>query len=133
MEFKRFLSIMARLLALILLLNFGDSPRAFEIKDTVEDLSTDMAYTTPKSFFGRSQFSSSFAEENMAGFNFHNSEIYDPSFMREEPGLNKQALLGMVYLKSLINAFRVVYKETNFIPILDVDKNSASLSIQINF
>lgn len=64
--------------------------------------------------------------------NPHN-DMYDPNIIRKESGSSKEVLLGMVMAKSLINAYRVFNKETNFVPMITVNNESAAFSIRINF
>jgi hypothetical protein len=69
----------------------------------------------------------------LGNYVFPDNKMYDPNIIREESGCSKEALLGIVLAKSLINTYRVVNKEVNFIPQLNMNRSSASLSIRINF
>jgi hypothetical protein len=60
-------------------------------------------------------------------------ETYDPNMIRAETGCSKELLLGMVLAKSLLNAYRVVHEDANFIPLVWVDKKSAGFMIRFNF
>ena len=69
----------------------------------------------------------------LGNYVYPDNKTYDTNIIREESGCSKEALLGIVLAKSLINAYRVMNKEVNFIPLLNADRNSVSLSIRINY
>lgn len=61
------------------------------------------------------------------------NNMYDPNLIRAETGLSKEALLSLVMAKSIMNAYRVFNEDAAFIPMIAVDKTSASLLIRFYF
>jgi len=61
------------------------------------------------------------------------NDLYDPNLIREETGLSKGALLSIVAVKSLLNAYRVVNEDARFFPMIAVDHNSAAFLIGFQF
>jgi len=62
-----------------------------------------------------------------------NDETYDPNIIREESGCSKELLLSLVMARSLSNAYRIYKEDTNFIPMIMLDKTSASLVFRFDF
>ena len=61
------------------------------------------------------------------------NDLYDPNLIREETGLSKGALLSIVAVKSLLNAYRVVNEDARLFPMIAVDHNSAAFLIGFQF
>lgn len=61
------------------------------------------------------------------------NDLYDPNLIREETGLSKGALLSIVAVKSLLNAYRIVNEDTRFFPIIAVDNKTAAFLIGFKF
>jgi hypothetical protein len=60
-------------------------------------------------------------------------EMYDPNLIRAETGFSKGWLLSMVTVKSLLNAYRVMDEDADFMPMVWTDKKSAGLAIRFEF
>ncbi|GAG48033.1 unnamed protein product, partial [marine sediment metagenome] len=61
------------------------------------------------------------------------NDMYDPNLIREETGLSKEVLLGLVLAKSFLNAYRVMNQDARVIPIIWIDKESAALLLCFRF
>ncbi len=61
------------------------------------------------------------------------NDMYDPTLIREETGLSKEALLSLVMAKSLVNTYRIMNQSTNLIPMIWVDKRSAGIVFRFSF
>jgi hypothetical protein len=62
-----------------------------------------------------------------------NDDAYDPNTIRAETGSSKGVLLGLVMAKSLLNTYRVMNPDSNFAPMIWVDKTSAALLLRFTF
>jgi hypothetical protein len=58
---------------------------------------------------------------------------YDPNLIREESGCSKDVLLGMVLAQTVLNTYRIINKDANFVPYIMVDRDSASFMMRVNF
>jgi len=61
------------------------------------------------------------------------NDMYDPNLIREETGLSKGALLSLVTVKTLLNAYRVFNESATVTPMIVVDRKSASLVFCFRF
>ncbi|HUT71913.1 MAG TPA: hypothetical protein VMW89_14685 [Desulfatiglandales bacterium] len=61
------------------------------------------------------------------------NDLYDPNLIREETGLSKGALLSIVAVKSLLNAYRIVNEDARFFPMIAVDNKTAAFLIGFEF
>ena len=61
------------------------------------------------------------------------NELYDPNLIREETGLSKGALLSIVAVKTVVNAYRVVDQDARLFPMIWVDDKSAAFMIGFRF
>jgi len=61
------------------------------------------------------------------------NDLYDPNLIREETGLSKGALLSIVAVKSLLNAYRIVNEDARFFPMIAVDNKTAAFLIGFQF
>jgi len=61
------------------------------------------------------------------------NDMYDPNLIREETGLSKEVLLGLVMTKSILNAYRVTNPNARVIPVIQLDKTSAAFLLRIPF
>lgn len=61
------------------------------------------------------------------------NDMYDPTIIQQETGLSKGLLFSLVFLKTAINAARVTHKDFNLIPIIYVDRTSATFALRICF
>jgi hypothetical protein len=61
------------------------------------------------------------------------NDLYDPNLIREETGLSKGALLSIVAVKSLLNAYRFVNEDARLFPMIAVDNKSAAFLIGFQF
>jgi len=62
----------------------------------------------------------------LANYVHDDNDTYDPNIVRQETGLNKEMLLSLVMVKSLMNAYRVYNKDARFIPSVVVYKSSVA-------
>ncbi len=69
----------------------------------------------------------------LANYVSPDNDMYDPNLIREETGLSKELLLSLVMAKSLMNTYRVVNRDANFIPMIWVDKKTAAFVIRFHF
>lgn len=69
----------------------------------------------------------------LANYVESDNDMYDPNIIREETGVSKGTLIGMVALKSLLNVYRIMDKDADFIPRIEVDKDSAYFMIGFHF
>jgi hypothetical protein len=69
----------------------------------------------------------------LANYVHPDNDLYDPSLIRQEIGLSKEVLLSLVMAKSIMNTYRVFNEDATFIPMIAVDKTSASLLIRFYF
>jgi hypothetical protein len=60
------------------------------------------------------------------------NKMYDPNLIREETGLSSELLLSLFATISLLNAYRIFNPDAKFRPLLQIDKKSAALLIQID-
>jgi hypothetical protein len=61
------------------------------------------------------------------------NDLYDPNLIRQETGLSKGALLTVVTIKSLLNAYRIVNEDARLFPMMGVDNKSAVFLIGFQF
>jgi len=61
------------------------------------------------------------------------NDTYDPNLIREETGLSKESLLFLVMAKSTLNTYRIFNENSNFVPIVTVDRTSAAFVIRFFF
>jgi len=69
----------------------------------------------------------------LANYLHPENTYYDPNLIRQEVGLSKEALLSLVALKALMNAYRVFHKDAGFIPMIGVNKTSAVFMVRFQF
>ena len=69
----------------------------------------------------------------LANYASPDNETYDPNLIREELDCSKELLLSLALAKSLLNTYRIVNEDTNFIPVIMLDKKSAALALRFNF
>jgi hypothetical protein len=67
--------------------------------------------------------------------NYVHSEdnMYDPNLIREETGIDKELLLGMVMTKAMINAYRFVSGDDRLTPEIRTDTHSAAFVLNYHF
>jgi hypothetical protein len=67
--------------------------------------------------------------------NYVNSgdNMYDPNLIREETGINKELLLGMVLTKALVNSYRFVSGDDRLTPEIRTDGHSAAFVLNYHF
>jgi len=61
------------------------------------------------------------------------NDMYDPNLIRQETGLSKEVLLGLVITKSFLNAYRVTNPNARVIPVIMLDKERTALILRIPF
>jgi hypothetical protein len=59
--------------------------------------------------------------------------MYDPNLIREETGVNKEFLLGMVMTKALVNTYRVFSGDDRLTPEIRTDTHSAAFVLNYHF
>ncbi|MEJ2643257.1 MAG: hypothetical protein P8010_27270 [Desulfosarcinaceae bacterium] len=59
--------------------------------------------------------------------------MYDPNLIREETGINKELLLGMVVTKALVNTYRVFSADDRLTPEIRTDRYSAAFVLNYHF
>lgn len=69
----------------------------------------------------------------LANYVHPENDKYDPTMIREEIGLSKEALLGVVLTKSLLNAYRVYNEDAKFMPMVTLDTRSVGLMVRYEF
>jgi hypothetical protein len=69
----------------------------------------------------------------MANYWHPEDDFYDPNIIREETGLSKEAFLGLVTAKSLLNAYRIVNEDARVFPMIWVDNKGAAFMIGFQF
>jgi len=69
----------------------------------------------------------------IANYMFPDADMYDPNVIRKETGISKEALLGLVLTKSLINVYRIYNEDFNMLPMIETTKNSAALVFKFSF
>jgi len=69
----------------------------------------------------------------MANYWHPENDLYDPNIIREETSLSKEAFLGLVTAKSLLNAYRIVNEDARLFPMIWVDDKSAAFMIGFRF
>jgi len=69
----------------------------------------------------------------LANYVAPDEKTYDPNLIREETGCSKELLLSLVLAKSLLNTYRIFNQDTNLVPIILLDKNSAVLMFRFSF
>jgi hypothetical protein len=61
------------------------------------------------------------------------NDLYDPNLIREETGLSKGALLSIVAVKTVVNAYRIANEDAKLFPMIWVDDKSAAFMIGFRF
>ena len=61
------------------------------------------------------------------------NDMYDTNLIRQETGLSKGALLSLVSVKTLLNTYRVFNESATVIPMIVIDRKSASLVFCFRF
>ena len=69
----------------------------------------------------------------LANYVHPENDTYDPNMIREETGIGKEALLGVVLTKSLLNAYRVYNEDAKFMPMVTIDTRSVGLMVRYEF
>ncbi len=69
----------------------------------------------------------------LANYVHPENDKYDPNMIREETGIGKEALLGVVLTKSLLNAYRVYNEDAKFMPMVTLDTRSVGLMVRYEF
>jgi len=69
----------------------------------------------------------------LANYVHPENDNYDPNIIREETGLSREELLGLVVAKSLMNAYRVYNQDAKLRPFIKVDTNSAVFMLRYDF
>jgi len=69
----------------------------------------------------------------LANYVHPGNDNYDPNIIREETGLSREALLGVVLTKSLLNAYRVYNEDAKFMPMVTLDTRSVGLMVRYDF
>jgi hypothetical protein len=59
--------------------------------------------------------------------------MYDPNLIREETGISKELLLGMVLTKALVNTYRVFSGSDRLTPEIRTDTDSATFVLNFHF
>jgi hypothetical protein len=59
--------------------------------------------------------------------------MYDPNLIREETGISKELLLGMVMTKALVNGYRVLSGSDRLTPEIRSDTHSAAFVLNFHF
>jgi hypothetical protein len=59
--------------------------------------------------------------------------MYDPNLIREQTGMGKEMLLGVVLTKSLLNGYRVINEDARLIPWIRTDDQSAAFMLSFRF
>ena len=81
-------------------------------------------------FFSNVDF---FAYTVLANYIDPDNDMYDPNIVREETGINKGMLLSFAAAKMLLNTYRIFDEDFPFIPVIEVDKDSAFFMLRYNF
>jgi hypothetical protein len=59
--------------------------------------------------------------------------MYDPNLIRNETGINKELLLGMVVTKALVNSYRFISGSDRLTPEIRTDTHSAAFLLNYHF
>lgn len=69
----------------------------------------------------------------LANYISADNNTYDPNLIRQETGWSKELMLSLVMAKSVMNTYRIFNEDTNYAPIIWVDKKSAALLLRFSF
>jgi hypothetical protein len=61
------------------------------------------------------------------------NEKYDPNGIRKEIGCSKELLLGLALTKALINTYRILHPDANFMPLIETNRDSVFFMIGFRF
>ena len=69
----------------------------------------------------------------MANYIYPDNDMYDPNIIREETGISKEMLLSFAAAKMLLNTYRIFDEDFPFVPLIEVNKDSAFFMLRFDF